>query len=66
MDEEHVTVCVKCGRQLVLPFVAHTPKRCEHCYRRPIPPAGTDPHWRDDADANGGWANVVMAMEEDR
>lgn len=61
-----VNECAVCHRPINLPFVACTPKRCDHCYRRFIPPPGADPHWRDDADANGYWSNVVMAMEEDR
>lgn len=63
---QYLTECACCGRAIALPFAAHTPKVCEDCVEpHPLSSGG----WCGpcpDADANGGWANVVAALEEDR
>lgn len=62
----YLTECITCGRAIALPFPARTPKRCEDCAGPPsFAPRGW-PGPGPDEDANGGWANVVAALEEDR
>lgn len=70
MGERIGNECAVCHRPIDLPFVAHTPKRCGECERHPTHtrrmPARRMPLAMRDADANGVWANVVTAYEEDR
>lgn len=61
------TECDLCGRGIDLPFPARTPKRCDACADpRPLNRRGGWCGPGPDEDANGGWANVVAALEEDR